>query len=109
MRELAESGYLEGERGAYRLARPVEDSGVPASVQTVLAARIDRLGPEAKLLLQEASVAGKEVSERELALISGREAEECEALLRELIEAGFLYEAEAYPRAGARLPPSADP
>ena len=97
VRELAESAYLEGERGAYRLARPVEDSGVPASVQTVLAARIDRLGPEAKLLLQEAAVAGKEVSERELALVSGREAGECEALLRELIEAGFLYEAEAYP------------
>ncbi len=97
VRELAESGFLEGERGAYRLARPVEDSGVPASVQTVLAARIDRLGPEAKLLLQEASVAGKEVSERELALISGRKEEECGALLRELIGAGFLYEAELYP------------
>ncbi len=71
---------------------------MPASVQTLLAARIDRLGPEAKLLLQEASVAGKEVSERELALVSGREAEECEELLRELIEAGFLYEAELYPQ-----------
>ncbi|HET9162675.1 MAG TPA: adenylate/guanylate cyclase domain-containing protein [Solirubrobacterales bacterium] len=97
VRELAESGSLEGERGAYKLARPVEDSGVPPSVQTVLAARIDRLGPEAKLLLQEASVAGKEVSGRALALISGREGEECEALQRELIEAGFLYEAEVYP------------
>jgi class 3 adenylate cyclase/tetratricopeptide (TPR) repeat protein len=97
VRELAESEYLQGERGAYRLARPVEDSGVPASVQTVLAARIDRLGQEAKLLLQEASVAGKEVSERKLALVSGREPEECEALLRELIEAGFLFEAELYP------------
>jgi class 3 adenylate cyclase/tetratricopeptide (TPR) repeat protein len=97
VRELAESGNLAGERGAYRLARPVSDSGVPASVQTVLAARIDRLGPEAKLLLQEASVAGKEVSERELALISGCEPERCEALLGELIAAGFLYEAEVYP------------
>jgi class 3 adenylate cyclase/tetratricopeptide (TPR) repeat protein len=97
VRELAESGNLEGERGAYRLARPVEDSGVPVSVQTVLAARIDRLGSEAKLLLQEASVVGKEASGRALALISGRDAEECEALLRELIGAGFLYEAELYP------------
>jgi adenylate cyclase len=94
VRELAESGSLEGERGAYRLARPLEDSGVPASVQIVLAARIDRLGPEAKLLLQEASVAGKEVTERALMLISGREDE---ALQRELIAAGFLYEAEVYP------------
>jgi class 3 adenylate cyclase/tetratricopeptide (TPR) repeat protein len=97
VRDLAESGRLEGERGAYRLAGPVEDVGVPAGVQTVLAARIDRLGPEAKLLLQEASVAGKEVSGRALALISGHEGEECEALLRELIEAGFLYAAEVYP------------
>jgi class 3 adenylate cyclase/tetratricopeptide (TPR) repeat protein len=97
VRELAESGSLEGERGAYRLARPLEDSGVPISVQTVLAARIDRLSPEAKLLLQEASVAGKEVSGRALALISGLEGAKCEALLHELIEAGFLYEAEVYP------------
>ena len=44
VRELAESGYLEGERGAYRLVRPVEDTGVPPTVQAVLAARIDRLG-----------------------------------------------------------------
>jgi len=97
VRELAESGNLEGERGAYRLARPVEDSGVPTSVQTVLAARIDRLGPEAKLLLQEAAVAGKEIGERALALVSGRSAEECEEPLSELIGAGFIYEAEVYP------------
>lgn len=97
VRELAESGGLEGERGAYRLARPVEDTGVPASVQTVLAARIDRLEPEAKLLLQAASVAGKEVSERALVLVSAREAEECGPLLRALVGAGFLYEAEVYP------------
>jgi predicted ATPase/class 3 adenylate cyclase len=97
VRELAESGRLEGERGGYRLAGPVEDVGVPASVQTVLAARIDRLGPEAKLLLQEASVAGKEVGERALAAIAGREVGECEAQLRELIDSGFLYELELYP------------
>jgi adenylate cyclase len=97
VRELAESGRLEGKRGAYRLARPVEDTGVPAGVQTVLAARIDRLGPEAKALLQAAAVAGKEVPERALVLITGRPQEECEAPLRELIEAGFLYEAELYP------------
>jgi class 3 adenylate cyclase/tetratricopeptide (TPR) repeat protein len=97
VRELAESGGLKGERGAYRLAGAVEDTGVPASVQTVLAARIDRLGPEAKLLLQAASVAGKEVGERALVLISGRASEECEGPMRELVDAGFLYETEVYP------------
>ncbi len=98
VRALAEAGNLEGERGAYRLARPVEDTGVPASVQTVLAARIDRLGPEAKRLLQAASVAGKEVGENALGPISGlSDPAEREAPLHELIAAGFLYEAEVYP------------
>ena len=97
VRALAESGNLEGERGAYRLARPVEDTGVPASVQTVLAARIDRLRPQSKLLLQEASVAGKEVRARALRLTAGLAQEEMDPLLCELTDAGFLYEAEIYP------------
>jgi class 3 adenylate cyclase/tetratricopeptide (TPR) repeat protein len=96
-RALAEDGTLEGERGAYRLVRAVEEAGVPASVQTVLAARIDRLAPEAKALLQAASVAGKEVSERTLAHIVKGGAEEMDPLVRELIDAGFLFEAELYP------------
>ncbi|HWC48616.1 MAG TPA: adenylate/guanylate cyclase domain-containing protein [Solirubrobacterales bacterium] len=98
VRELAESGYLEGERGAYRLAKPIEGAGVPVTVQAVLAARIDRLGPDAKHLLQVASVLGKEVSEEALAMSAGLDAEAMERSLRELIEGGFLYEAELYPQ-----------
>ncbi|HET7574653.1 MAG TPA: AAA family ATPase, partial [Solirubrobacterales bacterium] len=100
VRELVEAGHLEGERGAHRLVRPVEEIGVPASVQAVLAARIDRLGADAKQLVQAASVAGKEVSEATLVRISGLAEEgegRCEAALREAIAAGFLYEAELYP------------
>jgi class 3 adenylate cyclase/tetratricopeptide (TPR) repeat protein len=97
VRALAESGHLEGQPGAYRLARPLEDVGVPVSVQAVLAARIDRLGAEAKRLLQAASVAGKEAPERTLGLAAGLEREEMDPLLRDLIESGFLYESELYP------------
>lgn len=98
VRELAESGYLEGERGTYRLARPIEDAGVPVTVQAVLAARIDRLGHDAKQLLQVASVVGKEVSYEALRLTAPMEAEAIEAALRELTDGGFLYEAEIYPQ-----------
>jgi adenylate cyclase len=56
VRELVESGHLESARGAHRLVRPVDEIRVPATVQTVLAARIDRLEPAAKQLLQAASV-----------------------------------------------------
>jgi class 3 adenylate cyclase/tetratricopeptide (TPR) repeat protein len=97
VRELAEAGYLEGERGGYRLARPIEDAGVPATVQAVLDARIDRLDPAAKHLLQVASVVGKEVSGRALGLTAEIDEERIESVLSELIDAGFLYEAELYP------------
>lgn len=98
VRELAESGYLQGERGGYRLAKPIEDAGVPVTVQAVLAARIDRLDPDAKQLLQVASVLGKEVGEEALAMSCGLDAEAMEAALRDLTEGGFLYEAELYPQ-----------
>ncbi len=97
VRELAEAGHLEGERGAYRLTRPIEDAGVPVTVQAVLAARIDRLDPAAKQLLQVASVVGKEVGGRALGMTAGLERERIDPVLCELIEAGFLYEAELYP------------
>jgi len=98
VRELAEAGYLLGERGAYRLARPIEGAAVPVTVQAVLAARIDRLDHDAKHLLQVASVLGKEVSEEALAMSAGLGAEAMERSLRDLIEGGFLYEAELYPQ-----------
>jgi class 3 adenylate cyclase/tetratricopeptide (TPR) repeat protein len=97
VRDLAECGYLEGDPGAYQLARPVEDAGVPASVQAILAARIDRLDPEAKALLQVASVLGKEVGARALALTAGTEETAIEPTVAALIDGGFLYEAGLYP------------
>jgi adenylate cyclase len=97
VRELVETGRLEGERGSYRLVRPVEEAGVPVTVQAVLAARIDRLGPAAKQLLQVASVVGKEVGGRALGLTAGLGEEELNPALCELVDGGFLYEAELYP------------
>jgi adenylate cyclase len=96
VRELVEAGYLVGERGAYRLTRPVDDTGVPATVQAILAARIDRL-ETAKALLQAASVIGKEVPEAALRMVAGVDDTALAEGLKELIGAGFLYEAEIYP------------
>src|SRR5262249_45574822 len=79
VRALVETGALAGERGAYRLTRPVEALQVPATVQTILEARIDRLPPEEKRLLQAASVIGKDVPFAHLFAI----AEQPEEALRE--------------------------
>jgi class 3 adenylate cyclase/tetratricopeptide (TPR) repeat protein len=97
VRELVEAGHFEGERSAYRLVRPIEEAGVPATVQAVLAARIDRLSPEAKLLLQVASVIGSEAGALALALTAELDPVELDPALCELVDNGFLYEAELYP------------
>jgi len=61
VRTLVETKALDGPPGRYRLAQPVQAIRVPATVQVMLAARIDRLPPEDKRLLQVASVVGKDV------------------------------------------------
>jgi predicted ATPase len=61
VRTLMETGVLVGEPGAHRLAQSLPTIQVPATVQAVLAARMDRLSPEEKRLLQAAAVIGTEV------------------------------------------------
>ena len=58
MRDLAERGVLEGERGAYMCDADVADVSVPATLQAAIAARIDRLDAAAKQTLNAAAVIG---------------------------------------------------
>ena len=58
---LVETQVLVGERGAYRLVKAPDAWQIPATAQTILAARIDRLAPADKRLLQIAAVIGKDV------------------------------------------------
>jgi adenylate cyclase len=58
VRDLADRGVISGNRGRYRLVGNVDEIGVPATVQAVLAARIDRLAPEAKAVVNAAAVIG---------------------------------------------------
>jgi len=100
---LVEAGHLAGEKGAYRLARAVEAIAIPASVQPVLAARIDRLAPDQKEALQAAAVIGKEFSEPVLRHVVGAVCEpplqeqDLIAALHGLTAAEFIYEEELYP------------
>jgi hypothetical protein len=61
---LAESGSFVGSKGDYRLVQSATDLVLPATVQAVLAARIDRLAGREKEVLQTAAVIGKEIPER---------------------------------------------
>ncbi|MGA7054567.1 MAG: adenylate/guanylate cyclase domain-containing protein, partial [Mycobacterium sp.] len=62
VRELAERGVLEGQRGGYGCRADVAEVSVPATVQAVIAARIDRLEPRAKQTLSAAAVIGSQFS-----------------------------------------------
>jgi tetratricopeptide (TPR) repeat protein len=97
VRTLVETGALAGERGAYRLTRPVQALQVPATVQAILAARIDRLPPEEKRLLQAASVIGKDVPYALVAAIAEQSEETLRRGLAHLQEAEFLYETQLFP------------
>src|SRR5262245_60761036 len=97
VRALEETGGLVGERGAYRLAKPLESMQVPATVHAVLAARIDRLPPEEKRLLQTAAVIGTEVSFALLQAIVDLSEEELRRGLEHLQTAEFLYETSLFP------------
>jgi tetratricopeptide (TPR) repeat protein len=92
VRSLAETGALLGERGAYRLAQPQPSIQVPATVQAVIAARIDRLSATDKTLLQTASVLGKDVPLGLLQGIAKVAEDELHAAIGRLQAAGFLYE-----------------
>jgi tetratricopeptide (TPR) repeat protein len=97
VRTLVETGVLVGAPGAYRLARPLEGLQVPATVQAVLAARIDRLPPEEKRLLQTAAVIGTEVPFALLRAIADLPDEALHRGLAHLQAAEFLYETRLFP------------
>jgi class 3 adenylate cyclase/tetratricopeptide (TPR) repeat protein len=94
---LIESGQLEGERGAYRLSRPLERLEVPASVKSVLAARIDRLQEREKQVLQTAAVIGKEFPEPILREASDLPERDLVAALAALKAGEFIHEVTLYP------------
>jgi class 3 adenylate cyclase/tetratricopeptide (TPR) repeat protein len=97
VRALVETGVLVGERGAYRLAKPLDGLQVPATVHAVLAARIDRLPPEEKRLLQTAAVIGTEVPFALLQAIGELSEEALRRGLGHLQAAEFLYETSLFP------------
>jgi tetratricopeptide (TPR) repeat protein len=99
VRSLVDDGTLAGERGTYRLVKAQEEIHVPATVQAILAARIDRLPPEDKALLQTASVVGTDVPVAVLAAVAEVSADVLAGGLTRLQAGEFLYETRLFPDA----------
>ncbi|MFM2066059.1 MAG: hypothetical protein RLZZ584_968 [Pseudomonadota bacterium] len=62
VRTLAEQGALVGAPTAYGVARAIDTIGIPATVQALVAARIDHLAPHERRVLEVASVIGRSAS-----------------------------------------------
>jgi class 3 adenylate cyclase/tetratricopeptide (TPR) repeat protein len=94
---LVETRVLVGERGVYRMTKAPGALQIPATAQAILAARIDRLAPEDKRLLQAASVIGKGVPFALLQAIADVSEEALRRGLGHLQGAEFLYETSLFP------------
>lgn len=97
VRTLVETKVLVGRPGAYLLAQPAYAFQVPASVQAVLAARIDRLPTTEKRLLQAAAVIGHDVPFALLQAIAEQDESDLRRGLAHLQAAEFLYETSLFP------------
>jgi class 3 adenylate cyclase/tetratricopeptide (TPR) repeat protein len=98
VRTLIETKVLTGERGAYRLVtRMPDDLQIPATVQAIVGARIDRLSPDDKRLLQAAAVVGKDVPLGLLEAIADETGDTLRRRLTRLQTAEFLYETLLFP------------
>jgi predicted ATPase len=91
---LEELAWAVREQGDLRF--PAE---TPTTVQAVLAARLDRLPPVAKHLLQTAAGIGPEVPWPLLQAVAGLDEDELRRVLLQLQVAEFLYETRLIPKA----------
>jgi DNA-binding NtrC family response regulator/tetratricopeptide (TPR) repeat protein len=97
VRALVETGAVTGTRGAYQLARGLPAIHVPGTVQDILTARIDRLPPEGKRLLETAAVIGKDFPFALLQAVADENEEMLRRGLGHLQTGEFLYETRLFP------------
>jgi class 3 adenylate cyclase/tetratricopeptide (TPR) repeat protein len=93
---------LYAEQFARMLADGGEDAGVPETVQAVISARLDALGPERKALLQDAAVVGKVFWAEALAAVSAVEERPVLASLVDLAHRDLIRPARAASIEGKR-------
>ncbi|GMQ85038.1 MAG: adenylate/guanylate cyclase domain-containing protein [Acidimicrobiia bacterium] len=90
VRMMLAGGELTESDGVYSYQGDVTDLAVPESLQAVIGARLDRLEPAERELLQDASIAGFSFTLDTLAHIIGDENGDLEGRLTPLVQAELL-------------------
>lgn len=90
VRMLIDRDVVQPVEGVYRLVGSVGELTVPATLQSLLAARLDALDPDSRMLVADAAVLGGTFPRESLVAVSGRPADEVDRLLSELVRAEVL-------------------
>ena len=93
VRDLADRGVLQGERGAYLCPEGAAEASVPATLQAAIAARIDRLDGVAKRTLNAAALIGSQFGAELTAVLVG------DTALSQLVQAELIDQVKFTPRA----------
>ncbi|MCK1628114.1 AAA family ATPase [Bradyrhizobium sp. 147] len=83
-RSLKDSGLLLGQWGDLSVVRPVDELGIPSSIQGVIAARLDRVSRQERSLLQIAAALGRRANQamlRKVAALPEKVLQDCLAAL----------------------------
>ena len=83
--------------GTVSLVKPLTSIQIPSTVKGILAARIDKLKPEDKDLLQSLAVIGREFPIGLVRRVVGKPVDELAPVLSNLQVAEFIYEQPAFP------------
>ena len=93
---LVENGFITKEEGRYLLSLKPTDIQVPATIQGIIAARLDRLEGRLKGIMQTASVIGREFAFRILQSVAAMK-EDLKSSLLNLQDLEFIYEKNLFP------------
>ena len=92
---LLDDGALVRDGTALRLTKPLAELKIPPTVRAILAARIDRLSPADKDLLQTLAVVGKEFPLSLVSAVVGASSDDLGRMLDHLQLGEFIYEQPA--------------
>ena len=90
-RTLVEEGYLLRSDGQVRLTRPVDEIRMPGTVEELIGARLDRLNPQAKRVVQVAAVLGRQFHREQLTTLLSEEGIDVTRELGTLEERGIIH------------------
>ncbi|HME91483.1 MAG TPA: AAA family ATPase, partial [Myxococcaceae bacterium] len=95
--DLVASDRIVGTRGSYRCLEAPAVLAVPSNVRTAIAARVDRLDPLARNVLQLAAVIGREVRETLLLRVLELPSQDVASQIKALRAGEYIYEQRSFP------------